>query len=53
MVTRFTLSAGTHPRPQIFSVVLPSAPAVLRLKSGMNQIKEPEKAAVLVKVNHI
>ena len=51
--TRFTLFAGKRTRRQIFAVVLPSAPAVLRLKSGVNQIKEPEKAAVVVKVNHI
>ena len=37
----------------IFPVVLPSAPAVLRLKLRVNQLKEPEQVSVVVKVNHI
>jgi hypothetical protein len=32
---------------------LPSAPAVLRLKSRVNQIKEPDEVPVVVKVNYI
>ena len=39
---RFLSSPALTHRRQIFPVVLPSAPAVLRLKSRGNQIKEPE-----------